>query len=80
MKLENSNILVIGGAGFIGSFVVKELLKHPVASVRKTAIQVLPPTSEAASVLLENNLLNDQAYVSHPLPQRTFVVDLKSRW
>ncbi|MEI8109583.1 MAG: NAD-dependent epimerase/dehydratase family protein [Chitinophagia bacterium] len=33
MKLENSNILVIGGAGFIGSFVVKELLKHPVASV-----------------------------------------------
>ncbi len=33
MKLENSKILVIGGAGFIGSFVVKELLKHPVASV-----------------------------------------------
>ena len=27
-----------------------------------------------------DNLLNDQAYVSHPLPQRTFVVDLKSRW
>ncbi|ADB36575.1 PVC-type heme-binding CxxCH protein [Spirosoma linguale] len=39
---------------------VKQALKHPVASVRKTAIQVLPPTSEAASVLLENNLLNDQ--------------------
>jgi UDP-glucose 4-epimerase len=33
MKLENSNVLVIGGAGFIGSFVVKELLKHSVASV-----------------------------------------------
>ena len=33
MKLENSNVLVIGGAGFIGSFVVKELLKYPVASV-----------------------------------------------
>ena len=33
MKIENSNILVIGGAGFIGSFVVSELLKYPVNKV-----------------------------------------------
>ena len=33
MKLEKSNVLVIGGAGFIGSFVVSELLKHPVSKV-----------------------------------------------
>ena len=32
-KLENSKVLVIGGAGFIGSFVVTELLKYPVKSV-----------------------------------------------
>lgn len=33
MNLNDSKILVIGGAGFIGSFVVAELLKHPVKEV-----------------------------------------------
>lgn len=32
-RLDGSRVLVIGGAGFIGSFVVAELLKHPVAEV-----------------------------------------------
>ena len=32
-KLENARVLVIGGAGFIGGFVVKELLKEPVKEV-----------------------------------------------
>ncbi|NIJ24610.1 TonB-dependent receptor [Sphingomonas japonica] len=27
-----------------------------------------------------DNLFNDQAYVSHPLPQRTFVADIKAKW
>lgn len=33
MKLDGARALVIGGAGFIGSFVVRELLKHDVAEV-----------------------------------------------
>jgi UDP-glucose 4-epimerase len=33
MKVKNSKILVIGGAGFIGSFVVSELLKTDVGKV-----------------------------------------------
>lgn len=33
MKLKDSKVLVIGGAGFIGSFVVAELLKEEVAEV-----------------------------------------------
>jgi UDP-glucose 4-epimerase len=33
MKLENAKVLVIGGAGFIGGFVVRELLKHSVKEV-----------------------------------------------
>ncbi len=32
-KLENARVLVIGGAGFIGGFVLKELLKEPVKEV-----------------------------------------------
>lgn len=32
-KLENARVLVVGGAGFIGGFVIRELLKEPVKEV-----------------------------------------------
>ncbi len=32
-KLENARVLVVGGAGFIGGFVVTELLKEPVKEI-----------------------------------------------
>lgn len=33
MKLDNARVLVIGGAGFIGGFLIRELLKTDVAEV-----------------------------------------------
>ncbi len=36
-----------------------QALKHPAASVRKTAVQVMPATPDVASTLLKTNMLND---------------------
>lgn len=51
MKIEGSKILVIGGAGFIGSFVVSELLKTKVGKV----------------VIYDNFARGKQSNVSHSL-------------
>jgi putative membrane-bound dehydrogenase-like protein len=50
--LDGSNADVSMAAG--------QALKHPAASVRKTAVQVMPPIAEVGSALLAANMLNDQ--------------------
>ena len=51
---------VLDGADRNASMAVKQALKHPAPAVRKTAIQVMPTTSEVAGTLLEANMLNDK--------------------
>ena len=51
MNLENAKILVIGGAGFIGSFVVSELLKIEVSEVVIYDNFARGKTSNAAKIL-----------------------------
>jgi iron complex outermembrane receptor protein len=40
----------------------------------RIAYNLTPQTQISIGI---DNLFNDQAYVAHPLPQRTFVLDLK---
>ena len=39
--------------------VISIALKHPCSGVRKTAVQVMPLSTETATVLIQNNMLND---------------------
>jgi uncharacterized protein len=48
------------GLGAIDKETVAIALKHPSASVRKTAVQVMPTNAETASTLLQLNMLNDE--------------------
>jgi len=57
-NLKNSSILVIGGAGFIGSFVVRELLKE---EVRKVIIYDNFARGKMENI--EDSLKNERCYV-----------------
>lgn len=60
MNLHNSNVLVIGGAGFIGSFVVAELLKENVSKV-----VVYDNFARGKKEYLATSLLDDRCSIFH---------------
>ena len=58
MKLENSKILVIGGAGFIGSYVVKELLKE-----KTSQVVIYDNFARGKKEYLQNSLKDDRCSI-----------------
>ena len=88
MKIKNSNILVIGGAGFIGSFVVAELLKQDVKKVivydnfaRGNPDYLLEQLEDSRCSVYENGGdIRDIDILNDAVSQVDFVICLAAMW
>lgn len=88
MQLENSKIVVIGGAGFIGSFVVQELLKHPVAEVvvydnftrGKKDYLSASLTDPRCSIFMHGGDIRDVDILDAALKGKDYVICLAAMW
>lgn len=88
MQLENSKIVVIGGAGFIGSFVVQELLKHPVAEVvvydnftrGKKDYLAASLSDPRCSIFMHGGDIRDVDILDAALKGKDYVICLAAMW
>lgn len=86
--LTNSKILVIGGAGFIGSFVVGELLKHPVSEVviydnftRGKMTNLTPHLSDPrCSIYPNGGDIRDLDLLDEAMQGKDYVIHLAAMW
>lgn len=88
MRLENSKILVIGGAGFIGSFVVSELLKHPVKNIviydnfarGKKSYLLDQLKDERCSIFPFGGDIRETDILNHAMKGIDYVISLAAMW
>jgi len=86
MNLEGSRLVVIGGAGFVGSHIVDQLLAEPVAEivvldnlVRGTRENLADAARDRRVTLVEGSIL-DQALLSRVLDGAAGVFHLAALW